>query len=118
MANIDQLDCAGKRVCGWCFVPTRNLAAADCMLAQKVALETMESRLAALICRREAFVIEEVVGAVVVLVDIGRSSGQNLAPAPFRTHGYRCSFVHELLGGTCRSLQGKGSGDAVGGFFT
>jgi hypothetical protein len=41
-ANIEQLDSTGKKVCRWCFVPTGNLAAGDCMLAQKIALETME----------------------------------------------------------------------------
>jgi hypothetical protein len=43
MMNIDQLDSAGKRVCAWCFLPAGNLAAGDCMLAQKVALETFEN---------------------------------------------------------------------------
>jgi hypothetical protein len=43
MMNIDQLDSAGNTICGWCFLPTGNLAAGDRMLAQKVALETFES---------------------------------------------------------------------------
>jgi hypothetical protein len=43
MMNIDQLDSAGNKVCGWCFVPEGDLAAGDCMLAQKIALETFES---------------------------------------------------------------------------
>jgi hypothetical protein len=44
MMNIDQLDSAGNRVCAWCLVPVGNLAAGDCMLAQKIALETFESK--------------------------------------------------------------------------
>jgi hypothetical protein len=43
MMNVDQLDSAGNKVCAWCFVPVGNLAAGDCMLAQKIALETFES---------------------------------------------------------------------------
>jgi hypothetical protein len=44
MMNIDQLDSAGNRVCAWCFLPSGNLASGDCMLAQKIALETFESK--------------------------------------------------------------------------
>jgi hypothetical protein len=40
--NIEQLDRAGRRVCGWCFYPQGNLVAGDVMLAQKVALELFE----------------------------------------------------------------------------
>src|ERR1700687_4095113 len=40
MINIDQLDSAGNKVCMWCVVPEGNLAASDCMLARKMALET------------------------------------------------------------------------------
>jgi hypothetical protein len=42
--NVKQLDDAGKPICGWCFLPDGNLAAGDVMLAQKVALETDETR--------------------------------------------------------------------------
>jgi hypothetical protein len=42
MVNIEQLDTAGNKVCEWCFLPERNLAASDVMLAQKIALETFE----------------------------------------------------------------------------
>jgi hypothetical protein len=28
--NVDQLDAAGNKVCGWCFVPEGELAAGDC----------------------------------------------------------------------------------------
>ena len=48
MMNIDQLDSAGNKVCAWCLVPVGNLAAGDCMLAQKIALETFESKALAL----------------------------------------------------------------------
>jgi hypothetical protein len=44
MINIDQLDSAGNKVCAWCFVPEGELAAGDCMLAQKIALETFETK--------------------------------------------------------------------------
>jgi hypothetical protein len=40
--NIDELDKSGRKVGGWCFLPEGNLAAGDCMLAQKIALETAE----------------------------------------------------------------------------
>jgi hypothetical protein len=43
MVNIDRLDSAGNRVCVLCVVPEGNLAASDCMLAQKIALETFET---------------------------------------------------------------------------
>jgi hypothetical protein len=44
MMNIDQLDSVGNKVCEWCFLPEGNLASGDCMLAQKIALETFESQ--------------------------------------------------------------------------
>lgn len=40
--NIDELDKDGEKVCGWCFLPSGGLVAGDCMLAQKIALETDE----------------------------------------------------------------------------
>jgi hypothetical protein len=40
--NVDQLDSAENKVCAWCFGPG-DLAEGDCMLAQKIALETFES---------------------------------------------------------------------------
>lgn len=40
--NIDELDGKGAKVCGWCFLPQGGLVAGDCMLAQKIALETDE----------------------------------------------------------------------------
>jgi hypothetical protein len=52
MINIDQLDSAGKKVCMWCVVPEGNLAASDCMLAQKVALETFETKALAIANQR------------------------------------------------------------------
>jgi len=54
MMNIDQLDSAGNKVCEWCFAPKRNLAAGDCMLAQKIALERFESGALAIANHRPA----------------------------------------------------------------
>ena len=52
MMNIDQLDCAGNKVCAWCFAPAGDLAAGDCMLAQKIALETFEGEALAIANKR------------------------------------------------------------------
>jgi hypothetical protein len=40
--NIDELDFRGNAVAQWCFHPRGNLAVGDVLLAQKIALETME----------------------------------------------------------------------------
>jgi hypothetical protein len=40
--NIEELDSGGHVVNQWCFGPKDNLAVGDVMLAQKIALETME----------------------------------------------------------------------------
>ena len=40
--NIYELDGKGEQVCGWCFLPSGGLVEGDCMLAQKIALETDE----------------------------------------------------------------------------
>jgi hypothetical protein len=40
--NVDELDSRGKVVTQWCFGPQGELAVGDVMLAQKIALETME----------------------------------------------------------------------------
>jgi hypothetical protein len=40
--NIHQLDPAGRPVAQWCFAPEGGLAIGDVLLAQKIALETME----------------------------------------------------------------------------
>jgi hypothetical protein len=42
MMNIDELDSRGKSVAQWCFGPEGDLAVGDVILAQKIALETME----------------------------------------------------------------------------
>jgi hypothetical protein len=42
-ANISELDNAGQRLVGLCFIPRDDLVAGDVMLAQKIALETDES---------------------------------------------------------------------------
>jgi hypothetical protein len=52
MVNIDQLDSAGNKVCMWCVVPEGNLTASDCMLAQKIALETFEAKALAVANKR------------------------------------------------------------------
>jgi hypothetical protein len=40
--NIHQLDAAGRTVRKWCFMPSGGLVLGDVLLAQKIALETME----------------------------------------------------------------------------
>jgi hypothetical protein len=40
--NIDELDSGGRVVAQWCFAPLGNLVIGDILLAQKIALETME----------------------------------------------------------------------------
>jgi hypothetical protein len=42
--NIHQLDPEGRRVAQWCFAPEGGLAIGDILLAQKIALETMERK--------------------------------------------------------------------------
>lgn len=41
--NIDELDADGKKVALLCFLPEGQLVAGDCMLAQKIALESNET---------------------------------------------------------------------------
>jgi hypothetical protein len=50
--NVHQLDQAGLSVAQWCFVPKGNLAPGDVLLAQKIALETMEREVLALANRQ------------------------------------------------------------------
>jgi hypothetical protein len=40
--NIHQLDPTGRTVAQWCFAPEGGLPPGDKLLAQKIALETME----------------------------------------------------------------------------
>ena len=40
--NIDELDKNGRNAALWCFLPTGGVVLGDCMLAQKIALETDE----------------------------------------------------------------------------
>jgi hypothetical protein len=42
--NIQELGANGRTVAQWCFAPEATLAAGDVLLAQKIALETMEQR--------------------------------------------------------------------------
>jgi hypothetical protein len=46
--NVHQLDSAGRSVTQWCFAPEGGAVTGDVVLAQKVALETMESQVLAL----------------------------------------------------------------------
>jgi hypothetical protein len=52
--NIHQLDPAGRTVAQWCFAPEGGLAPGDILLAQKIALETMEWKVLA-IANRQPF---------------------------------------------------------------
>jgi hypothetical protein len=40
--NVDELDSRDNAVAQWCFGPRGNLVVGDVLLAQKIALETME----------------------------------------------------------------------------
>jgi hypothetical protein len=40
--NVHELDSAGRAVIQWCFAPQGSLVVGDVLLAQKLALETME----------------------------------------------------------------------------
>jgi hypothetical protein len=40
--NVHQLDRTGRTVARWCFLPEGELVTGDILLAQKIALETME----------------------------------------------------------------------------
>ena len=42
--NVIEIDADGKPGSGWCFAPEGSLAPGDVMLAQKIALETMERK--------------------------------------------------------------------------
>jgi hypothetical protein len=46
--NIHELDTDGDTVAQWCFAPEGKLATGDVLLAQKIALETMEQQVLAL----------------------------------------------------------------------
>jgi hypothetical protein len=50
--NVHQLDEAGLSVAQWCFGPKGDLAPGDVLLAQKIALETMERNVLALANRQ------------------------------------------------------------------
>jgi hypothetical protein len=50
--NVHQLDQAGRSVAQWCFAPEGGLAPGDVLLAQKIALETMERDVLALANRQ------------------------------------------------------------------
>jgi len=46
--NVHQLDCTGRAVARWCFMPEGGVVTGDVLLAQKIALETMEKEVLAL----------------------------------------------------------------------
>jgi hypothetical protein len=50
--NIHQLDPAGRTVAQWCFAPEGGLSPGDVLLAQKIALETMERKVLTLANRQ------------------------------------------------------------------
>jgi hypothetical protein len=51
--NVQQLDEDGCPVAQWCFAPEGYLATGDVLLAQKIALETMEREALAIVnCQR------------------------------------------------------------------
>jgi hypothetical protein len=52
--NVHQLEPGGHAVRQWCFAPQGRLAVGDIMLAQKIALETMETKALA-IANSQAF---------------------------------------------------------------
>ena len=52
MMNIHQLDQGGCAVAQWCFSPVGGLAPGDVLLAQKIALETMETKALAIANRQ------------------------------------------------------------------
>jgi hypothetical protein len=78
--NIDQLDAAGNKVFGWCFIPEGELAMGDCMLAQKIALETFEAK-ALGYCEPKTGLVCGVLGKAPAL------KGQAARPAPARRAG-------------------------------
>jgi hypothetical protein len=46
--NVYQFDPHGRTVARWCFAPEGNLCVGDILLAQKIALETMERQVIAI----------------------------------------------------------------------
>jgi hypothetical protein len=45
--NVQQLDESGRCIMRWCFMPKGELVRGDVLLAQKIALETMERKVLA-----------------------------------------------------------------------
>jgi hypothetical protein len=52
--NVHELDAGGEPVQQWCFAPEGRVAFGDVLLAQKIALETMETKALA-IANRQTF---------------------------------------------------------------
>ena len=53
--NVHQLDCTGLAVARWCFTPEGGVVTGDVLLAQKIALETMEREALALANTQTSF---------------------------------------------------------------
>jgi hypothetical protein len=54
--NVEELDSRGNAVAQWCFHPRGDLVVGDVLLAQKIALETMELEALAKANRNRLFV--------------------------------------------------------------
>ena len=52
--NVYQFDAAGRTVAQWCFAPEGGLCIGDVLLAQKIALETMERQVLAIANSRDS----------------------------------------------------------------
>jgi hypothetical protein len=52
--NINQLDATGRTAANWCFGPAGLTVTGDILLAQKIALETMEKKALAVANRQRA----------------------------------------------------------------
>jgi hypothetical protein len=54
--NVEELDSSGNIIVQWCFAPEGPIVVGDVLLAQKVALETME-REALAAANRQAYLL-------------------------------------------------------------
>jgi hypothetical protein len=52
--NIHELDADGRTLAQWCFAPEGKIVTGDVLLAQKIALETMERQVLALANTQES----------------------------------------------------------------
>jgi hypothetical protein len=103
MMNIDELDSVGRKTCEWCFLPEGNSVAGDCMLAQKIALETFESRALAIANRSSRTTSHQIEQPVEEPRSLPQRISRAAAPAigllPVRSRCSGCrNFGHPLLG--------------------